>query len=49
MAQGKQAKILTPRQEAVVLSQLAATRYPLRDRAMFLLSVKAGLRAKEVA
>ncbi len=49
MAQGKQAKILTPKQEAVVLRQLEATRYPLRDRAMFLLSVKAGLRAKEVA
>ncbi len=49
MAQGKQAKVLTPRQEAVVLRQLEATRYPLRDRAMFMLSVKAGLRAKEVA
>ena len=49
MAQGKQAKVLTPRQEAMVLRQLEATRYPLRDRAMFLFSVKAGLRAKEVA
>ena len=36
--QGKQAKVLTPRQEAVVLRQLEAS-----------LSVKAGLRAKEVA
>ncbi len=49
MPQGKQAKVLTPKQEQVVLRQLEATRYPLRDRAMFLLSVKAGLRAKEVA
>ena len=49
MAQGKQAKVLTTRQEAVVLRQLESKRYPLRDRAMFLLSVKAGLRAKEVA
>ncbi len=49
MAQGKQAKVLTPRQEQVVLRQLEATRYPRRDRAMFLLSVKAGLRAKEIA
>ena len=49
MAQGKQAKILTPRQEAIVLRQLQATRYPKRDRAMVLLSVKAGLRAKEIA
>ncbi len=49
MAQGKQAKILTPKQEAVVLRQLESSRYPMRDRAMFMLSVKAGLRAKEVA
>ncbi len=32
-----------------MLRQLEATRYPHRDRAMFLLSVKAGLRAKEIA
>ncbi len=37
MAQGKQAKVLTPRQEAVVLRQLESSRYPIRDRAMFLL------------
>ena len=49
MAQGKQAKVLTPKQEAVVLRQLESSRYPARDRVMFLLSVKAGLRAKEVA
>ena len=49
MPQGKQAKVLTPKQEQVVLRQLEATRYPKRDRAMVLLSVKAGLRAKEIA
>ena len=49
MGQGKQAKVLTPKQEAAVMGHLAGTRYPERDRVTFLLSVKAGLRAKEVA
>ena len=49
MALGKQAKILTKPQADAVLSYLASTRYPLRDRVIFLLSVKAGLRAKEIA
>jgi integrase/recombinase XerD len=49
MGQGRQAKVLTPKQEAAVLRHLAGTRYPERDRVTFLLSVKAGLRAKEVA
>ena len=49
MGQGRQAKVLTPKQEAAVLRHLAGTRYPERDRVMFLLSVKAGLRAKEIA
>lgn len=49
MALGKQAKILTKHQADAVLSYLASTRYPLRDRVIFLLSVKAGLRAKEIA
>ena len=49
MAQGKQAKILTVKQEAFILHHLTTTRYPLRDRTMFLLSMKAGLRAKEMA
>jgi integrase/recombinase XerD len=47
--QGKQAKILTPVQERAVLRHLDTTRYPERDAVMFLLSVKAGLRAKEIA
>ena len=49
MGQGQQAKILTERQEKRVLLHLGRTRYPERNRAMFLLSVKAGLRAKEIA
>jgi integrase/recombinase XerC len=49
MAQGKQAKILTVKQEAFMLHHLTTTRYPLRDRTMFLLSMQAGLRAKEMA
>ena len=46
---GKQAKVLT---EAQIRAALAATddrRYPERDRVMVLLSVRAGLRAKEIA
>jgi integrase/recombinase XerD len=49
MALGKQAKILTKPQADAVLAYLSTTRYPLRDRVVFLLSVKAGLRAKEIA
>ncbi len=47
--QGKQAKIVSPTQERAILGYLATTRYPHRDRVMFLLSMKAGLRAKEMA
>src|SRR2546430_9919885 len=47
--QGKQAKIVSPTQERAILGYLATTRYPSRDRVMFLLSMKAGLRAKEMA
>jgi integrase/recombinase XerC len=49
MAQGRQAKILTPRQETAILRHLDTTRYPERDRVLFLLSLKAGMRAKEIA
>ena len=47
--QGKQAKIVSPTQERAILGYLATTRYPVRDRVLFLLSMKAGLRAKEMA
>jgi integrase/recombinase XerD len=46
---GKQAKILSPLQERTIVRHLESTRYPVRDQVMFLLSVKAGLRAKEIA
>ena len=49
MGLGKQAKILSKGQVEAVLSYLANTRHPERDRVIFLLSLKAGLRAKEIA
>ncbi|WP_335339267.1 tyrosine-type recombinase/integrase [Piscirickettsia salmonis] len=49
MGLNKQAKILSERQEKTVLSSLQSTTYPTRNTAMFLLSIKAGLRAKEIA
>jgi integrase/recombinase XerC len=47
--QGKQARIVSPTQERAIVGYLDTTRYPRRDRVMFLLSMKAGLRAKEIA
>ena len=47
--QGKQAKIVSPTQERAMLGYLETTRDPQRDRVIFLLSMKAGLRAKEMA
>ena len=49
MALGKQAKTLTKAQIDAVYGYLRLTRYPVRNRAILLLSVKAGLRAKEIA
>lgn len=49
MAQGKQAKVLSEKQQQLVLSYLASSRHPVRNKAIFLLSMKAGLRAKEIA
>ena len=49
MALGKQAKILSDKQVRAVLAELSTRRYPLRDRVMFMLSLKSGLRAKEIA
>jgi integrase/recombinase XerC len=49
MALGKQAKILTDKQVRAVLAELDTRRYPLRDRTIFMLALKAGMRAKEIA
>ena len=49
MPLGKQAKTLTKGQIEAVLGYLASTRHAKRNRLIFLLSVKAGLRAKEIA
>ena len=49
MSLGKQAKTLTEAQEKSVLGFLSDGRHAQRNRVMFLLSVDAGLRAKEIA
>ena len=49
MAIGKQAKILTDKQQTLTLTCLEGTRHPLRNKIIFMLSFKAGLRAKEIA
>ncbi|UPK11622.1 site-specific integrase [Bradyrhizobium sp. 155] len=49
MGLGKQAKTLSKGQVEATLAYLATTRYPERNRLIFLLSTKAGLRAKEIA
>jgi integrase/recombinase XerD len=49
MGLGKQAKTLTKAQVDAALNYLSSSRYPLPNRAILLLSVKAGLRAKEIA
>jgi integrase/recombinase XerD len=45
----KQAKTMSKPQVEAVLGYLAKTRNPARNRLIFLLSAKAGLRAKEIA
>lgn len=49
MALGKQAKTLTKTQIDTVSAYLRTRRHGLRDQTIFLLSVRAGLRAKEIA
>jgi integrase/recombinase XerD len=46
---GKQAKTLSRQQVVAALRRTRHSRYPQRDRIMILLSVKAGLRAGEIA
>lgn len=49
MSLGKQAKILNRNQVDALSSYLLTKRYGLRDQTVFLLSIKSGLRAKEIA
>lgn len=49
MALGKQAKVLTKAQIDTLLIHVGNGRNPVRNRLIVLLSVKAGLRAKEIA
>ena len=49
MALGKQAKIISDKQVRAVLAELDTRPYPLRDRLIFMFSLKAGMRAKEIA
>ena len=49
MGIGKQAKILTSKQQELILNHLENTRHPLRNKIIFMLSFKEGLRAKEIA
>lgn len=49
MSIGKQAKVLTKAQQDAVLAYLSSTRYGARNKVIFLLSVRSGLRAKEIA
>ena len=46
---GKQAKVVTPPMLKRMLRHVSHSSHPARDRAMILLSVKAGLRACEIA
>ena len=47
--EGTQATLVRPTQARAMLGSLDTTRYPSRDRVMFLLSLKAGLRATDLA
>lgn len=49
MSLGKQAKILLKGQVEALVAYVSTTRNPIRNRTIVLLSVRAGLRAKEIA
>lgn len=49
MALGGQAKILTKTEQKDVLAYIETTMQPVRNKVIFLLSVRAGFRAKEIA
>ena len=46
---GKQAKVVTPPMLKRMLRRVSHSSFPARDRTMILLSIKAGLRACEIA
>jgi integrase/recombinase XerD len=46
---GRQAKVITPAQQQILLRHIKKSPYPARNRAITLLSIKAGLRAAEIA
>lgn len=46
---GKQAKLLTSSMVAATMKHVQRKRYPVRDKTIILLSVKAGLRAGEIS
>lgn len=49
MSMGKQSKVLTDKQVEVMVSYLSGRRNGLRNKVIFLLSVKSGLRSKEIS
>src|SRR5262245_29687140 len=49
MMQGPHAKMVSPTPERAMREYLATTRSPVRDRVLFLVSMKAGLRATAMA
>ena len=49
MSIGKQSKVLTNKQVEVMISYLSGRRNGLRNKVIFLLSVKSGLRSKEIS
>lgn len=49
MSLGKQSKVLSDKQVEIVLSYILNRRNNLRNKVIFLLSVKSGLRAKEIS
>ena len=49
MSLGRQAKILSKGQTEAIIGYLSKSSYQIRNRVIFLLSIKAGLRAKEIA
>lgn len=49
MGIGKQAKVLNPKQVEAMLHHIGNGRNGLRNKVIFLLSIRAGLRAKEIA